>query len=261
MSMLASVEDSEKDWPGVMVIYGRHGLGKTTLACSFPNPILFNTEKSTPKGVNVPSIRASDMSGRQMLIDLIAELMNEPHDYKTLVIDTLDTFEGMMEESICDAMGWSNISVPDYGVGYTEASNAFGYIMQGLHKLRDKRSMHIVILAHVEVGRFDDPRMGSYSTYDIAVRKRVRKVCSDLCDAIFFMSQDPALEQKKGESAKANASQNVYLFTQPNPAFNAKNPWGMPKKLLIPADDPFSALAEHIPGLGQSVSATTKEAA
>ena len=259
MSFLAdNTTDSYEDKPAIVTISGRHGLGKTTIASHWPLAYLANTEKSTPKGVNIPSMK---ITHAQQLFDLVAALLNEDHDYKTLIVDTVDTFEGMLEDMICKQMGWDNISAPDFGVGYTEAANRFGYLMQGFQKLRDVKKMHIVLLAHVEVARFDDPRTGSYSTYDIAVRRRVREVLSNLSDAIFFMALDPTLKEKKGESTKASASQNIYLFTQPSVSFNAKNPWEMPKKVLVPKEDPFSAVAEHLPGLGQVIKTATQEAA
>lgn len=271
MSFLSdNTVDSYEDKPGISVFYGRHGMGKTTTACkAFPKPYLANFEKTTPKGINVPSMKIGDKTedgqivsyGAQQFQDLIAALLTEEHDFQTLIIDTIDTFEPMLEKMICDQNGWQNISAPDFGVGFTEAASRFGYFMQGLHKLRDVKRMHIVILAHVEVTRFDDPRMGSYSTYEIAVRRRVREVLSNLSDAVFFMSQDPTIDQKKGEAAKAKASQNIFLFTQPSPAFNAKNMWNMPSKVLVPYDDPRSAIAEHFPGFGQVELSATKEAA
>lgn len=82
-----------------VVIYGPEGIGKSTFASKFPDPVFIDTEGST-KDMDVA--RFETPSSWQMLMDQIRYVKANPGTCKTLVIDTADWAEQMCVKDICD---------------------------------------------------------------------------------------------------------------------------------------------------------------
>lgn len=247
----ADVISSQITQPPRLLIYGQHGLGKTTLGCSFPAPILINMEKGTPVGIDVPATPM--ITDYQTILDWFRALILDEHDFRTVVVDTLDIMEPLLHDYVCKKHGWKSIEDPGYGKGYVAAAEEWTNFMRACRAMNEKRGLCVVLLAHAQVSRFDDPTADSYSTYEIRLDKRGRAIVGDLCDAIFFLNQTVTVKEEKGQLGapkKAVGNGNVWAFTRPKPAWNAKNPYEMPEKVLIPKDDPYGALAPYLPGMG-----------
>ena len=82
-----------------MLIYGQPGIGKTTLACSAPEPVLFDCDGGVGRingGHQVPTLQVEKWED-------IIEALNEieaGEDYKTIVIDTCGKLLAYMESNI-----------------------------------------------------------------------------------------------------------------------------------------------------------------
>ena len=97
-----------------VVIYGAEGIGKSTFAAQFPDPLFIDTEGST-KELDVA--RFDKPSSWAMLLSQIDHVIaNKP--CKTLVIDTIDWAEALCIESVCAAHGKKGIEDFGYGNGY-----------------------------------------------------------------------------------------------------------------------------------------------
>ena len=70
-----------------VVIYGPEGIGKSTFASKFPDPVFIDTEGST-KDMDVA--RFEKATSWQMLTDQIRYVRSTPGVCKTLIIDTAD---------------------------------------------------------------------------------------------------------------------------------------------------------------------------
>lgn len=69
-----------------VLIYGPEGIGKSTFAAQFPEPLFIDTEGST-KEMDVA--RTPEPSSWIMLLDQIAYVKQHPDICKTLVVDTI----------------------------------------------------------------------------------------------------------------------------------------------------------------------------
>ena len=73
------------------LFYGIPGVGKSTLAASFPNPLILDIEGSTGRlDVDRVDLRKEKFS---TVMEWLRRLAKEEHDYQTLVIDTIDWLE------------------------------------------------------------------------------------------------------------------------------------------------------------------------
>ena len=88
--------------PKKVLIYGPEGIGKSTFAAQFPEPVFIDTEGST-KDMDVA--RFEKASSWQMLMDQIRYVRQNPTTCRTLVIDTVDWAEQMCVADLCARYG------------------------------------------------------------------------------------------------------------------------------------------------------------
>ena len=81
-----------------VIIYGTEGIGKSTLAAQFPEPLFIDTEGSTS---NMDVARMDKPTSWTMLLNQIAFVKANPTVCKTLIIDTVDWAESLAIEAIC----------------------------------------------------------------------------------------------------------------------------------------------------------------
>jgi AAA domain len=236
--------------PPRVLVHGGEGLGKTTFGSKFPAPVFLLTEDGVPAGVEVAAIGGRLTDFPAVLAALVA-LANEPHDFRTVVIDSLDVLEGLLWRHVCHENGWPSIESAGYGKGYVFADAAWRDLLAGLDYLRHVRGMIVVLIAHSEISTVNDPRATSYTSYQLRLHKRARGLVQDWCDAIGFLApdlhvkeDDAGFNKKRG---RADGGSQRWLHWQPRPAFTAKNRYGLPAKMPVPADFSYSALAEYFP--------------
>lgn len=108
-----------------IVLYGRPGVGKTTLAEEFPKPLFFLTEMTYLS--NRPEVQAVVSKSYDSfcanlsivyreLVDLAKKGAERP--FKTIVIDSFSGFEKLAKERICTSNNVSDINLIPYGGGY-----------------------------------------------------------------------------------------------------------------------------------------------
>ena len=97
------------------VIYGTEGIGKSTFASKFPDPLFIDVEGGT-KNMDVRRF-ADPPTSYAMLTNYIDHVMQNAGICKTLVIDTIDWVERMIINDVCDSHGKKGIEDFGYGNG------------------------------------------------------------------------------------------------------------------------------------------------
>ena len=83
--------------PQKVVVYGPEGIGKSTFASHFPDPLFLDIEDSTSQ---LDVKRIPDINSWAMLMGIIEEVTKEK-PCKTLVIDTVDWAEKLCIQYVC----------------------------------------------------------------------------------------------------------------------------------------------------------------
>lgn len=224
-----------------VVIYGVEGIGKSSLAARFPNPLFIDTEGSTS---NMDVARLDSPSSWTMINNQIAWVKANPTVCQTLIIDTADWAERMAIEQILMTGQKTSITQFGYGEGFIQLEEEFGRF---LNKLTDliEIGINVVITAHAKIVKFEQPdEMGAYDRYELKLgNKTTAKTASLLkewADMVLFINYKTQVvaTDKDGKKHKAQGGQRV-MHTQHHPAWDAKNRHGLPAEL--PLD--FNAIA------------------
>ena len=109
-----------------VVIYGSEGVGKTTLATSFPNPLIIDTEGGTS---HIDVRRIEKPQSWEELIAVVSEVAATPNICKTLIIDTADWAEQLAVAHVCARYKQNSIESFGYGKGYTYLAEEFGRLL------------------------------------------------------------------------------------------------------------------------------------
>jgi len=247
---LAKVVSGRLVKPMRLLIYGLEGVGKSTFAASAPSPIFLGAEDGTSE-LDVqrfpqPTCWADVMEG-------VAELTTAKHDYRTLVIDTLDWLEPLVWQQVCVMCArpgkppLRSIEELGYGKGYVEAGGLWRALMAALERLREARRMDVVLLAHSWIKSFKNPSGEDFDRYELKLHKGAAATWREWCDAVLFAAHDVTTYEADGKRTKGISSGARVLRTEHDAAWDAKNRYDLPASLALDWEAFSEAVAAHRP--------------
>lgn len=223
------VQQTMKIEPMKVLIYGVEGIGKTTFASKFPDPIFIDTEGSTGF---INARKLPNPTSWTMILDELEDIKSEPRG-KTLIIDTLDWAERLAKKYLMDKNKWAAIDSTNYGSRYVALSDEIGKLLNKLTEIKDV-GINVVLTAHAETKKHELPdEMGQYDKYTLKLEKRDAGLAKEWADMIlFFNYKTTIISDSKSNSKKATGGQRV-MYTTHKPAWDAKNRLGLPDELPI----------------------------
>lgn len=213
-----------------VVVYGPEGIGKSTFASRFPDPVFIDTEGSTN---DMDVARLPRPTSWTRLLEEIEYVEKNPGVCKTLVIDTIDWAEQLCVEHICAKHNKSGIEDFGYGNGYVYTKEEFGRF---LNRLTDviEAGIHVVLTAHAQLRKFEQPdEMGAYDRWELKLGKKTQSQTSPLvkewADMLLFCNYKTysIAVDDKGKKHKAQGGKRV-MYTCHHPCWDAKNRYGLP---------------------------------
>ena len=241
-----------------VVIYGVEGIGKSTLASKFPDPVFIDIEGSTG---NMDVARFEKPSSYTMLKNEIAYINANPSVCKTLIIDTVDWAEKMAIEDICMASNKTDITQFGYGEGFIKLEQEIGSFLNKLSDLVEK-GLNVVLIAHAIIRKFEQPdEMGAYDRYELKLGNKTTgksaALVKEWADLLLFCNYKTHVfaTDDKGKKHKAQGGERT-MYAEHHPAWDAKNrhelPFEMPMKYesiahIFKSDKTETTISETVP--------------
>lgn len=186
--------------PPKIVLYAEDKIGKSTFASQAPNPIFIDMEN----GLNYLDVTKTPfLKNSADVIKVIQELIETDHEYKTVVIDTIDWLEEVCLKELLEAHDAVAINDPKckafaYGGGYGMLKDKVTRILHGLDILRDKKGMNIILLAHSTIRIVEnDPLDDKYETHELKLGKQVGAKVKEWVDIIMFARNKKYVAENK----------------------------------------------------------------
>jgi hypothetical protein len=216
-----------------VLLYGVEGVGKSTFAANAPNPVFLAAEDGTAQ---LDVARFPEPETWADVFDALDELTRSQHDFRSLVIDTLDWLEPICWASVVQRGGPKIKSIEDYGFGkgYTAALDEWRLFLAALERLRNARGMHVVMLAHSWIKTFKNPEDDDYDRYEMKLHAKAGGMLKEWCDAVLFAryetftTKDDKTKRVRGVSSGARV-----VHTQRTAAWDAKNRYDLPETLPL----------------------------
>lgn len=238
-------------------IYGPEGIGKSTLAAHFPDPLFIDTEGST-KRLDVK--RLPNPSSWNMLQEEIKYVIQTPGLCKTLIIDTLDWAETLCNEAVCAKYKKNGIEDFGYGKGYIYAKEEFGRFLNLLSDVIEK-GINVVTTAHAKLSKFEQPEEnGAYDMWTLKLGPKTGSQTSALvkewADMLLFCNYKvfAVATDDNGKKFKAQGGSRV-MYTTHHPCWDAKNRFGLANEIAMD----FKEIAHCLPRVAEAVTPTPQQ--
>ncbi|MFC5584474.1 ATP-binding protein [Nitratireductor kimnyeongensis] len=264
---LKNLTTTKRKHPPLLSVYGTAGIGKTTLAAEFPSPLyLFTEGEEPPTDIELTTLTNENGEPKPIesyteILDVFEQLLTEDHDFKTVIIDSLDSFEKMVWAYTCEQKGgaregWDTIDSNDkgsptaFGKGYLAADEYWNDYISAVRALA-RNGIHVVQLIHSEAKKWEDPVVDAYMRYKPNLQDRAMKLIKDKSDALLFISKRTSVKQvdkgfgKKESKVEGMSGSERVIFTDERAGFHAKNRLNMPPSIPYRKGSGFDELSKY----------------
>jgi hypothetical protein len=238
------------------LFYGPEGVGKSSLAADAPAPIFLDVEGGSdnieaarypfrPEDAATGHVPRAYEEVLAAIDDLIA---NPAHGYATLVIDTIDALEVLLQRYVCDQNGKADIEAFGFGKGYRAALDEWRRFLSRLDALR-ATGVQVVLLGHSYVKTFKNPEGEDFDRYVLRVHDLASGQIKEWSDVVGFIHFDGGAAKLKGDTAQTKRARGwtsgrrlVQLAREA--AWDAKSRLSLPSELELGAENPWRPFAE-----------------
>lgn len=238
------------DRPVIVTITGDSGMGKTTLAASFPKPVFIRVEDGLQA---IPVSHRPDalpLVGRvEQLWEQMQALIVEKHDYKTVVIDSITALERLLMQYIIESDPKQPKSINQAMGGYGAGLAAVGALHQQVRRAAGKlveRGCHVVFIAHADTETVELPDSDPFTRYCLRLGKKSLAPYVDDVDLVGFLKLR-TFYTGDGDRKKAISDGNRVLVCYATGANVSKNRYGITEDLQVQRG--ANPLAAFIPSL------------
>ena len=200
-----------------ILLYGSPKLGKSSFASKAPGSLFFECEP----GLNHLEVFKVPTYSWEAFLEACKLVAKGEHNFKTIVIDTIDNAFKMCSDYVCAKHGIEYEGDMGHGKGWALVKNEWHRVLTRLASL----PYGLIMISHA-IDKTIETRTGEYTKTTPSLPDRARNVVLGLVDIILF-----------GDSiAKKDAAGNVTIErvvrTKPHPTYEAGDRTGRLPELL-----------------------------
>lgn len=226
-----------------VVLYGPEGIGKSTLASAFPDPLFIDTEGGTSH-LNVK--RVSIDGSFSDLIETI-QTVAEQDVCRSLVLDTVDWAEQICVADLLKKYRQTSIESFGYGKGYTYLAEEVQQILRAFDSVIAS-GKNAIIVAHAKMRKQELPdEAGAFDRWELKLSRQAAPLVKEWADMLLFLNYKTMVIHTEDGSNKAQGGKRV-IYTSHHPCWDAKNRCGLADELPL-AFDSIARIFESLPEL------------
>jgi hypothetical protein len=207
----------KKNKPFFAVLYGTGGVGKSTLCSAAQSPYFLDIEDGI---FHIDAPKSGEIiSSPESLLDYMQALINEKHNYKTIIVDSLSALEPLLIQSVFKKFtrdnGLKAKSIEDfgYGKGYVHLLSVWqGFV--GMLKRMNMAGLNVILIGHQKIASFESSNGVSYKYYTINLydsdKNSVLRLVTEQADFVGYMS----FESSPPENQATNQFPSTYTGKQ-----------------------------------------------
>jgi hypothetical protein len=177
-----------------VTIHGQGGIGKTTFASKFPSPIIIPTED----GCGALDVDKFDLvTDWQGLLNCLRQLLSTDHQYKTVVIDSLDVGEKLLQKFVTNRDYEGNWEAKKGGksfmgfhAGFKTCAMEVGSMLELIDQLRNEKGMGCVLIAHTGTSTVKNPLGNDFGKQTANLHKLVWDVIFNWSDIVGYAHRE-----------------------------------------------------------------------
>lgn len=213
-----------------ILLYGPAKIGKSTLCSKFPDALFISTEP----GLEFLSVYEQPVKSWAEFLAICAELAQGKHNFKTVIVDTVDVLVMYCTEYVCQREEINHPSDYDFGKGWSMVSTEFKTKLMKLAQL----GFGLVLVSHMKTEEVKT-KSKSYNKQTISVTGENRRTLLAVPNLILYMASEEADGQEQG-----------VIYTKPNLYLDAGDRSQLlPETIRFPLNDPgkaYEQIAKHL---------------
>lgn len=208
-------------------IHGVEGIGKTTFAAQWPNPVILDTEDGSHQ-IDCARVRCPDWA---TLEGALHDLVRDAQGFQTVVVDSADWMETHLKDHVCAKAGKQSIEQFAYGKGFVHVTEAVARVLGIADKLV-AAGVHFLFVAHTQVRRTSPPdETEGYDRYELKLSKHTAPLIREWCDLMLFANYRVKLVEGGDGRMKARGGKERVMYAERSAAWDAKNRFGLPAEM------------------------------
>ena len=223
----------------IVGVYGRPGVGKTTLLASFPDAVLLSCERVS-KAVEAFDFNAENggVYNWEIFCKAVQLLEKNSRKFKTVCIDTIDAAYNHCKEYVCKKRGIAHPQEEGYGIAWDAIKTEFQKWFDRL--LQTNRG--IAFSSHAKETEITAPSGVAYNRIQPTMSNQAYGVIKAKSDFVLY-----------GEFVKdTNSKSRRILITQGDELIDAKSPEGekgkLPKYIPLELHNGYGVISDAFAG-------------
>ncbi len=251
------------DRPVLVTVCADSGMGKTSFAAAFPNPIFIRAEdglQAIPANLRPKALPV--VTKAEKLWEQLIALLQEPHDFQTVVIDSVTALERIFVADVLDSDPKAksiNQALGGYGAGVSAVAAMHQRVRRACGLLNERRGMNVVFIAHADIETMRLPDTDDYMRYSLRLPPKSLPPYVDDVDVVAFLRLVSFLRGEDGDRKRIASTDEREVICYATAANVSKNRFGIVEPLEFKRGE--NPLAGIIPALAKPKPQAKKDAA